>query len=122
MQNILVIDDEKAISDILSQALTRFGFNVDTAENGTEGIVKFDRDAFDLVITDICMAGMGGNDVVRHIRNSRRRTTPIIGISGTAWLLEERQFDAVLPKPFSLKTLADTVRGLTSPPQELAEE
>lgn len=37
MRKILVIDDEKAVSDILSQVLNRFGFNVDTAENGREG-------------------------------------------------------------------------------------
>lgn len=113
MRNILVIDDEKAIADVLFQALNRFGFNVDTAENGTEGIVKFDQDTFDLVITDICMSGVDGNGVVRHIRNSHRKTTPVIGISGTPWLLEEAEFDAVLPKPFSLKALADTVKGLT---------
>jgi len=113
MHNVLVIDDEKAISDILSQALNRFGFNVDTAENGAEGILKFDSDAFDLVITDICMSGLDGNGVARYIRNSRRKATPIIGISGTPWLLEEGEFDAVLPKPFSIKALADTVKGLT---------
>ena len=113
MQNILVIDDEKVITNLLSQALNKCGFNVDTAENGKEGIVKFDNDTFDLVITDICMAGVDGNGVARHIRNSLRKTTPIIGISGTPWLLEEGDFDAVLPKPFSLKTLADTVKGLT---------
>ena len=67
MQNILVIDDEKAISEVLSQALNRFGFHVDTAENGAEGIVKFDKEVFDLVITDVRMAGIDGNDVVRHI-------------------------------------------------------
>lgn len=113
MRNILVIDDESAISEILSQALNRFGFSVDTAESGTEGIVKFDRKTFDLVITDIRMPGVDGNGVVRHIRNSRRSNTPVIGISGTPWLFEGGEFDAVLPKPFSLQVLSDTVKGLT---------
>lgn len=113
MQNVLVIDDERAISDVLSQALNRFGFRVDTAANGMEGIVKFDQDAFDLVITDICMSGVDGNSVARHIRSSLRKATPIIGMSGTPWLLEDSEFDAVLPKPFSLAVLADTVKGLT---------
>lgn len=113
MRKILVIDDEKAVSDILSQVLNRFGFNVDTAENGREGMLKFDETIFDLVITDICMDGADGNDVVRHIRNSCRKTTPIIGISGTPWLMEDRAFDAVLSKPFSLRALADTVKDLT---------
>ncbi len=115
MQSVLVIDDEKAISEILSHALGRFGYSVDTADNGIDGIVKFDADAFDLVITDICMSGVDGNGVARHIRRSQRRRTPIIAISGTPWLLDEGEFDAVLPKPFSLKALADTVKDLTEP-------
>ena len=115
MQNVLVIDDERAISEILSHALNRFGYHVDTADNGTDGIVKFDTDTFDLVITDICMSGVDGNGVARHIRRSHRKRTPIIAISGTPWLLDEGEFDAVLPKPFSLKALAATVKDLTEP-------
>ncbi|MEE8398029.1 MAG: response regulator [Desulfobacterales bacterium] len=115
MQKILVIDDESAISEVLSEALNRFGFSVDTAESGTEGIAKFEEKAFDLVITDMRMPGMDGAGVVHHIRNSRRKNTPVIGISGTPWLFKSSDFDAVLPKPFPLETLADIVRGLTEP-------
>lgn len=112
MRNILVIDDEEVLSRILSRALNQIGFNVDTAKDGTEGIVKFNNEIFDLVITDIRMPGADGIDVVRHIRDSLRKTTPVVGISGTPWLLEKGEFDVVLPKPFSLKTLTDTVRSL----------
>lgn len=112
MRNILVIDDEEVLSRTLSRALNRIGFNVDTAKDGTEGIVKFNNEIFDLVMTDIRMPGADGIDVVRHIRDSLRKTTPVVGISGTPWLLEKGEFDVVLPKPFSLKTLTDTVRSL----------
>ena len=112
MRNILVIDDEEVLSRALSRALNQIGFNVDTAKDGTEGIVKFNNEIFDLVITDIRMPGADGIDVVRHIRGSLRKTTPVVGISGTPWLLEKGEFDVVLPKPFSLKTLTDTVRSL----------
>ena len=112
MYNILVIDDEKSISEILCHALMRFGFRVDTAANGKEGIAKFDKDLFDLVITDICMSGLDGLGVVQHIRNSLRGSTPVIGISGTPRLLQDGDFDAVLPKPFSIMKLTDTVKHL----------
>lgn len=112
MRNILVIDDEEVLSRTLSRALNRIGFNVDTAKDGTEGIVKFNNEIFDLVMTDIRMPGADGIDVVRHIRDSLRKTTPVVGISGTPWLLEKGEFDVVLPKPFSLKALTDTVRSL----------
>jgi len=114
MHNILVIDDEKSIAFLTSIALSKSGFNVEKAINGLEGIQKFDEGHYDLVITDILMPGLDGNGVVRHIRNSRRQSTPVIGVSGTPWLLEDSDFDAILSKPSSIKTLVDTVKNLTS--------
>jgi CheY-like chemotaxis protein len=114
MRNILVIDDEESIVRITTIALSKFGFNVEKATNGLEGIKKFDEGHFDLVITDFLMPGLNGNGVVRHIRNSRRQFTPVIGVSGTPWLLEDGDFDAVLSKPSSIITLVDTVKNLIS--------
>jgi len=114
MHNILVIEDEKSIAFLTTIALSKSGFNVEKAEDGLEGIRKFDEGHFDLVITDILMPGLDGNGVVRHIRNSRRQSTPVIGVSGTPWLLKDSDFDAVLSKPSSIKTLVDTVKNLTS--------
>ncbi len=117
MRNILVIDDEEAIAFMFQTALSKFGFNVEKATDGLEGIKKFDEGNFDLVITDIIMPGLDGNGVVRHIRNSKRQFTPVIGVSGTPWLLEDGHFDAVLSKPSSIITLVDTVKSLTSSPK-----
>lgn len=114
MTNILVIDDEKSIARMLFQALTKYGYNVETATGGQEGIKKFDQGFADLVITDVLMPGINGNDVARHIRNSSRKSTPIIGISGTPWFLENDDFDVVLSKPFSIKLLIDAVKCLTT--------
>ncbi len=113
MYNILIIDDEKSILHVLTMALTRFGFNVETASDGLKGIKKFDECNFDVVITDIRMPALDGNGVVKYIRNSERRSTPVIGISGTPWFLEDGDFDAVLSKPASIKTLVDTVKNIT---------
>jgi two-component system response regulator VanR len=111
MSTILVIDDEKGILQIIYQALTRFGHNVETAGNGQEGIEKFDDGNFDIVITDIRMPGVDGNGVVKHIRNSNRQSIPVIAISGTPWQSEDQNFDMVLPKPFPLKKLVDSIRS-----------
>jgi two-component system response regulator VanR len=70
MSTVLVIDDENGILQLLRQALTKFGHNVETAADGQEGIRKFDDGSFDIVITDIRMPGIAGNGVVKHIRNS----------------------------------------------------
>ena len=116
MCSILVIDDEKGILRVLREALTRSGHRVEIAENGYEGIQKFDGGGFDIVITDMRMPGLDGEGVVKHIRRSAHKTIPVIGISGTPWLLKESGFDVVLPKPFPLQELLDSVSRLITIP------
>ncbi len=116
MRNILIIDDEDAIVLALSMALSRAGYNVEIATNGIEGVKKFDQGRFGLVITDVRMPGLDGNGLAQYIRNSENHCTPVIGISGTPWLLADDVFDAVIPKPFSLKTLFDTIDHLATTP------
>lgn len=114
MNQILVIDDEKQILDLVQKVLSRSGFDVEIASDGQRGIEKFDYGCFDLVITDIRMPGVDGNSVVNHIRNSDRPNTPVIGFSGTPWLLEKSHFDMVLTKPFFLEDIVNAVRHLSS--------
>ena len=113
MYHILVIDDEKTILDVIKIVLSRTGFKVEIALNGREGIQKFDSGQFDLVITDIQMPGLDGRDIVDYIHNSDRPYTPIIGISGSPWLLENIQFDAVLAKPFHFEDLINSIRHIS---------
>jgi len=65
MRNIIVIDDEDSIAHLLFQMLTKYGYNVETATGGQEGIKKFVEGQFDLVITDILILNFNGNDVAR---------------------------------------------------------
>ena len=116
MSSVLVIDDEGMIRDLLKQALSRLDFTVDTAESAVRGIAKFDSGTYDLVITDVRMPGVDGHHVVHHIRGSKRDATPVIGLSGTPWLLQNGGFDAVLDKPFILQSLLDKVKDLAKAP------
>jgi CheY-like chemotaxis protein len=112
MNRILVIDDEKPIADLLEKILSRLGYFVKTAYSAGEGIELFDKELFDIVITDIVMPDHDGHAVVRHIRSSNKRYVPVMGISGTPWLLQEGEFDSFLPKPFGIKALTDALEKL----------
>jgi DNA-binding response OmpR family regulator len=107
---VLAIDDEKAILEMLKRALDLFGFRVEVAASGEEGIEKFKKESFDVVVTDILMPGIDGVSVLNYIRKSNRAKTPVIGISGTPWLLQNENFDLILDKPFSIKALVESVR------------
>lgn len=108
MGHILVIDDEKCISDLICEALTKFGFTAEKATDGLHGLRLFKNGCFDLVITDMCMPNIDGPFIVRHIRRSNRANTPVIGISATPWKFPKIDCDAFLSKPFALMELFQT--------------
>ena len=114
MTKILIVDDEKDILDVLQEAFFIFGYEAEIAETVKDGINKFDNDRFDLVIIDMIMPDANGDRIVQHIRESNRQFTPVIGCSGTPWLLEGIDFDRVLTKPFLLKEILNAVQSLSA--------
>ena len=116
MLNILLVDDESVVSDVLQEILSMLGHHVEIAPDGQEGVLMFDGCTYDLVITDILMPGVDGHGVARHIRSSERPYTPVIGISGTPWLLEGDIFDSVISKPFTVKALTNAIDDATGSP------
>jgi len=111
---ILVIDDEPAILKLLKSSLARKGYEVDTAANGQDGISKIKNNEYCLIITDIKMPGISGNQVLDYLRNQMKKSIPVIGMSGTPWLLEDKGFDAILEKPYSMPVMYDLVSRLIS--------
>ena len=114
MCKVLIIDDEKDVRDLLADVLLVNGIETEKAASGRDGLEKFDQNEYDIVITDLVMPGVNGNGVARHIRESNRPNTPIIGISGTTWLFDENQFDLVFGKPMSIRSIVGAVKELSS--------
>tara|TARA_B110001454_G_scaffold16046_1_gene14388 strand:- start:35929 stop:37275 length:1347 start_codon:yes stop_codon:yes gene_type:complete len=65
---ILIVDDEKPIRDVLSASLRDEGYQVDTAANGEEGLMKMQTDAPQIVFLDIWMPGMDGIETLKQAR------------------------------------------------------
>ena len=113
MAQALVIDDEENILNILRTVLIKLDFEVKVAHDGREGIELFeDGHDFDLVITDIRMPRMDGNQVAKHIRGSGKPDTPIVAISGYGNEIDEGLFDFSITKPFSLGTIIEVIRKI----------
>ena len=110
--NILIIDDEQPILKLLSMILSRENFNIDTTNNGENGIKKIESNSYNLILTDIKMPGISGIEVLEYSKNTINKSTPVVGMSGTPWLLEEGLFDAILTKPFTKKDLFKAIHNL----------
>lgn len=105
---ILVVDDESQIRRSLQVSLENKGYAVETAESGEEAISAFDNRHPDVIVLDLLMPGIGGVEVVRHIRESS--TVPIIVLSAMGD--EPRKVEALemgaddyMTKPFGMGEL-----------------
>ncbi len=111
--SILVVDDEKAICEILDNVLSERGYEVRTVSNGGEAIELSKREAFDLVLCDLAMPGVHGYDVIKAFSNLEKR--PKIGIiTGLEEKLksidnEDFEVDFIIKKPFDLSELARNI-------------
>ena len=113
MARALIIDDEKNILNILRTLLVKLDFEVKMAHDGREGIELFENGHdFDLVITDIRMPRVDGNQVAKHIRGSDKPDTPIVAMSGYNDKADGELFDFTLEKPFNLKELMTVVKAI----------
>jgi CheY-like chemotaxis protein len=119
-EKILVIDDEDAVRNVLGLSLAHLGYDVDTASSGREGLEKFQavQGSVRLVILDLLMPGLSGEDVFYRLREMRPdlRVLIVSGFSSAhvvERILEEEGTDFI-QKPFSIEVLSEKVRGCLS--------
>ena len=67
IEKILIVDDEVLMRNFLVEALKRKGFETIAAENGEKALNLLQAHAFDMVITDMKMAGLTGMDVLKYV-------------------------------------------------------
>ena len=116
-ETILLVEDEPAVRQLFSLALTRAGYRVYEARNGQEAIKVFDQhgESVDLLLTDMRMPFMGGGELARQLR-TRRRTLKLLCISGYAGGTELEFSGDFLAKPFSRDELLAKVREILDRP------
>jgi CheY-like chemotaxis protein len=117
LARILIIDDEDLSRSMLSQALTRAGYDVSTACDGTEGIELFRSVLADLIITDILMPGKEGLETIMELRRDFP-DVKIIAMSGGGRtgnlnfldIAERLGAQRTLQKPFHLQDVLQLVQ------------
>ena len=115
MKKILVVDDEKPISDIIKFNMAKEGYEVLTAFDGKEALAVFEAENPDILILDLMLPEIDGLEVARTIRKTSN--VPIIVLSA-----KDTEFDKVIgleigaddyvTKPFSNRELQARVKAL----------
>ena len=114
MKKILVVDDEKPISEIIKFNLTKEGYDVYTAYDGKEALEEFKKIEPDLVLLDIMIPTIDGLEVAREIRKTHN--TPIIMVTAKDNEIDkvlglEMGADDYVTKPFSNRELVARVKA-----------
>jgi DNA-binding response OmpR family regulator len=107
---LLLVDDEDLILELLEVFLQELGFNVLTAGNGREALDKLSENHTDLVILDLNMPVMNGDQFIRELRNQGSKT-PILVVSGHGLMDKSLEAEVVqsIKKPFSYSALVSSI-------------
>ncbi len=115
-KKILVVDDEKAIAEIIKYTLVKEDFAVETAFDGEEAIRKIFEKKYDLIILDIMLPGKDGFQICREVREKGLKT-PIIMLTARETEIDkvmglELGADDYITKPFSNREMVARVKAV----------
>jgi len=115
-ERILFVDDEVSVAAPVGEMLSQFGYDVETSTNPNHALTAFRADPhrFDLLITDMTMPDLPGDDLAREVIRIRP-DMPVIICTGFNQRLDEFKADVMgvkglITKPFTIKDVAKTVR------------
>lgn len=114
-QRVLIIEDETKIARIIKLELEHEGYLVDSANNGIEGLEKFNSEYWDLLLLDVMLPKLNGIEVLRRIRASGDMT-PIILLTARDSIFDkvnglDQGANDYITKPFEIEELLARIRA-----------
>ncbi|MGF7180997.1 Hpt domain-containing response regulator [Tunturiibacter psychrotolerans] len=109
---ILIVDDDELSREVLTLLADDAGYEVDAADSGHAALACVQRVRPGVVLTDIQMPGVSGDELALQLRGLCGAGTLLLAMSGSE--LEEgvgREFDGFLLKPFTMETLTAAIDG-----------
>jgi DNA-binding response OmpR family regulator len=112
---VLLVEDDKKISEIIEKYLQKNDFKVDIAFNGIDALEKFSRNGYHLVILDIMMPGINGFEVLSEIRTVS--DIPVVIVTAKKDEIDrlngfDKGADDYIVKPFSPKEMVKRVEAI----------
>ena len=114
---ILLVEDNRGISEMVGEFLERRGYGLDYATDGVTGLHLAVSNSYDVVILDLMLPGMDGLEVCRKLRTEAKKATPVLMLTARDTLDDkliglDAGADDYLVKPFEIRELEARVRAL----------
>ena len=117
MTKILIADDEPHVLRVLKLSLEKEGYAVETCNNGKEALARLEQEHPDILITDIQMPLMTGEELCKHINERMPERRFLIFVLTSRTEIEHREWSRdiqnllFLEKPVSIRNLLDKIEG-----------
>jgi len=113
--HVLYVEDEKEVREQTLEFFRKIFENIDVAKNGLEGVELFQKNSYDLVITDLKMPKMDGRKMLEEIHKIDKDVTSIVMTASDSNMdATQTQCDAYLYKPVSFLDLLEALKPLQS--------
>lgn len=109
---ILIVDDEKAVRNLLARVAERAGFAADTAKDGLEALEMLEKKQYEIVIVDLMMPRLNGYELVQRISELKPRPAVLVAtalMNGDTASLDDSMVRRVIKKPFDIKAVANAL-------------
>ena len=125
MTRILIVEDEKSLSEPLAYLLGREGYEPTVVDDGLAAVAEFDKNGTDLVLLDLMLPGLSGTEVCREIRN--RSQVPIIMLTAKDSEVDivvglELGADDYFTKPYKTRELLARIRAVMRRRNEVEDD
>jgi DNA-binding response OmpR family regulator len=114
---ILLVEDNRGISEMVGEFLERRGYGVDYATDGLTGLHLAVSNSYDVIVLDLMLPGVDGLEVCRKLRAEAKKSTPVLMLTARDTLEDklvglDAGADDYLVKPFEIRELEARVRAL----------
>ncbi|KAA2283676.1 response regulator transcription factor [Arenimonas fontis] len=114
---VLVVEDNRGLSEMVGEYLESRGFGVDYASDGVDGYRLASENGYDVIVLDLMLPRMDGIEVCRRLRQEARKATPVLMLTARDTLSDkvtglEAGADDYLVKPFAIQELEARLRAL----------
>lgn len=114
---ILLVEDNRSLSEMVGEYLESRGFGVDYAGDGLDGYRLAAENSYDVIVLDLMLPRLDGLELCRRLRNEAKKATPVLMLTARDTLSDkvnglDAGADDYLVKPFAIQELEARVRAL----------